>query len=156
MVPVPEVGELVGEHMGADCSVRRRLRGEVDGGAEHPAQAGGGQTVRLIHRQGTARRGEGAAAFAELLGKMQVGDQHRQQHRPHSRRPEGGEQGGGRDPEQGAGDRLPRAGDLRLPHAGGDGGPSVGQDGKPLDLAVLDLVDGVGAGQHRDAGVGQG
>ena len=79
VVPVPEVGELVGEHMGADCSVLRRLRGEVDGGAEHPAQTGGGQLLRLIHRQGTARCGEGAAASAELLSKPQIGGQHRQQ-----------------------------------------------------------------------------
>ena len=87
VVPVPEVGELVGEHMGADCSVRRRLRGEVDGGAEHPAQAGGGQPVRLIHRQGTARRGERPSASAEFLGKPQVGGQHRQQDPAGPRRP---------------------------------------------------------------------
>ena len=79
VVSVPEVGELVGEHMGADPPVLRRLRGEVDGGAEHPAQAGGGQAVRLIHRQGTIRQGQRAAALAEFLGKPQVSGQHRQQ-----------------------------------------------------------------------------
>ena len=87
MVPVPEVSELVGQYGGADCSVLRRLRGEVDGGVEHPAQAGGGQDVCLIYRQGTARRGEGPAASAEFLGKPQVGGQHRQQDHAGSRPP---------------------------------------------------------------------
>ena len=87
MVPVPEVGELVGEHMGADPPVLRRLRGEVDGGAEHPVQTGGGQAVRLIHRQGTIRQGQRAAALAEFLGKPQVSGQHRQQDHAGTRRP---------------------------------------------------------------------
>ena len=132
VVPVAEVGELVGQAVAQHGPVRRRLRRHIDRRPDQTEQAGGGDRPGDVHRQGEALHRQRLAATAQGPAEAEV-DPHQPQ--PQERRPRGPD-----DPqdhsERDRGSRL-RPGGVQLP--------------LPLGQVLLILCLLIGG---REAGIG--
>ena len=88
VVPVAEVGLLVDQHMAADGLVPRRLRGQIDGGAEQTKEAGRGQAYGPVHRQPAPGVIHGPSDPPQPPGKGQIREEERGQRDANTGRPD--------------------------------------------------------------------
>lgn len=88
VVLVDVVGQLVGQDVSPDRPVFRRLGGQVDGGPEQAEEAGGGQAVRRVERQGAVGLLQELTALFQPPGKAEVGPEHGQRHQNRGCRPQ--------------------------------------------------------------------
>ena len=89
VVEVGAVGKLVGQCVAQGIRVLRRLRREVDGGSEHPEQAGGGQARRRIDGDGGVNALQPLPPLSQPTIEAKVGDQHDRSRQSRPRQPQG-------------------------------------------------------------------
>ena len=92
-VPVPGVGDLVGQHVAQGLVRGHGRRGEVDGGPEQAEEAGGDEApVHQIDPAGAPLQGQGDPPPPQAQPEAPVGEQHPQARGPRARRPDGPEE----------------------------------------------------------------
>ena len=134
-VQVPPVGQLVGDDVALPLLRGSGGRGQVDGGAQEPHQAGGGQPpLRQIHWHRAPLHGVGPPPPAELPPEAQVPRQEPQPRQGHAAVPE--------VPQQ-----LRRR---QLPGVAGDGLPVRRQHRVAEAVAGLHHLAGLGLACRRD------
>ena len=134
-VQVPPVGQLVGDDVALPLLRGRGGGGQVDGGAQEPHQAGGGQPpLRQIHWHRAPLHGIGPPPPAELPPEAQVPRQEPQPRQGHAAVPE--------VPQQ-----LRRR---QLPGVAGDGLPVGRQHRVAEAVAGLHHLAGLGLARRRD------
>ena len=134
-VQVPPVGQLVGDDVALPLLRGRGGGGQVDGGAQEPHQAGGGQPpLRQVYRHRAPLHGIGPPPPAELPPEAQVPRQEPQPRQGHAAVPE--------VPQQ-----LRRR---QLPGVAGDGLPVGRQHRVAEAVAGLHHLAGLGLARRRD------
>ena len=88
MVAVAVVGQLVGQHMGADLLILRGLGGQVDRGPEQAEDTGSGHRLRHVDAQQTVGCGIFVPSALQLQAQMEVADTDDRSHHRHPREPD--------------------------------------------------------------------